>query len=1046
MAIGDETVTPGELPAIVEESRWEEHLPALVTDVRVRGGDNGEGAANFQARVLDARTRWLKESLESLSTQGVVLKGKLNSEAELEAIDTQELPIGTAYFVNFALRVWNGNEWASSGSLQGERGINLLGVWPDNLDLPLPEGNKPGDAYLWRNDIHVLVPGKTAGEFVWESLNIRGPEGKSTFQLWKEIPGNEEKTLQEFLASQRGDKGPQGDDAFETWKKIPGNENKTITEWQEAIRGERGANLQVQGTVADRNALNAKDPVDQHGWVTLDTGHLWIYIADRTDWVDVGQYKGKDGKDGTDGKSIVVKGAVDLASELPSNAAEQDAWSVRADNTVRMWIENNWVILGQFKGEDGKNGVDGRNLIVKDTVATIDDLPNPGVEQDVYSVQDENTLYIYLNSAWRKLGGFKGEKGDAGPGGLNSVQVWLNKPENQGKTEDDYWAAMKGEPGENLNVLGTVGTRADLDNLPNPPANQDGYVTRDTLRLYVWSAASSTWLDLGPFKGEDGINGQSTYELWISKGNTGSEEEFLASLHGRDGTNIVLRGVVDTVADLPANPEDQWVYAVRDENAIYGFISNAWANLGVFKGKDGENGKDGLNGKSLDIIKVLTPADADPPPINEETQGKAYVDLNKDLWVNTGTRWDNVGPVSMPGSDGAPGAGLNMVDVVPTLAELPAAGDYKQGDAILVLENHLTYFVNDEGEWSPGFDFRGEPGKDGERGEQGPEGPAVPIKGDYANLAALQAAIPAGVAGDAYYLAESNTLAIWSTSTNAWRETGEWRGQTGKTGGDGPPGPQGKPGIQGEQGSRWLTLPPGVDAPSDAFSGRVGDWAVSETFNVFYKTVDRGWVLWGRLVAGDVNSPMESEGRVVRLGNRWVPLPIGPVPNAVPGSYYAQAVNAEGDGTEWKAIEFPKGIEDLQAKDGKQYVRVFRAGTDIPEWKELDLTFDRYDLPIKVFTTSGEINPLVDQYIQINNTAAGGKQMVIADGPKAPVRGMVLTVNVTGGAGVVTFSGKGATPLVWHNGTPPSVSGSELVYVFTWNGTKWIGALGAVVP
>ena len=79
MAIGDETVTPGELPAIVEESRWEEHLPALVTDVRVRGGDNGEGAANFQARVLDARTRWLKESLESLSTQGVVLKGKLNS-------------------------------------------------------------------------------------------------------------------------------------------------------------------------------------------------------------------------------------------------------------------------------------------------------------------------------------------------------------------------------------------------------------------------------------------------------------------------------------------------------------------------------------------------------------------------------------------------------------------------------------------------------------------------------------------------------------------------------------------------------------------------------------------------------------------------------------------------------------------------------------------------------------------------------------------------------------------------------------------------------
>ena len=78
---------------------------------------------------------------------------------------------------------------------------------------------------------------------------------------------------------------------------------------------------------------------------------------------------------------------------------------------------------------------------------------------------------------------------------------------------------------------------------------------------------------------------------------------------------------------------------------------------------------------------------------------------------------------------------------------------------------------------------KGDTGATGPQGPTGPTGPQGP-KGDdgtgleildtYATLAALQAAHPAGSAGDAYFVGDSTSgyVYVWSTSSSAWSNIG----------------------------------------------------------------------------------------------------------------------------------------------------------------------------------------------------------------------------------------------------------------------------------
>ena len=72
---------------------------------------------------------------------------------------------------------------------------------------------------------------------------LPGETGKSVYEEWLTISGNEGKTFEEFLETIKGTKGDQGatgKSAYEQWLAVEGNENKSVEEFLESLKGEDG--------------------------------------------------------------------------------------------------------------------------------------------------------------------------------------------------------------------------------------------------------------------------------------------------------------------------------------------------------------------------------------------------------------------------------------------------------------------------------------------------------------------------------------------------------------------------------------------------------------------------------------------------------------------------------------------------------------------------------------------------------------------------------------------------------------------------------------
>ena len=105
--------------------------------------------------------------------------------------------------------------------------------------------------YEFKNGLKTSIEGdKTVVSLDKDSLKNdpsfkgdKGEDGKSAYQVWKEIPGNENKSETDFTNAIKGEKGDKGDDgksAYEVWKAQAGNENKSETDFTNAIKGEKG--------------------------------------------------------------------------------------------------------------------------------------------------------------------------------------------------------------------------------------------------------------------------------------------------------------------------------------------------------------------------------------------------------------------------------------------------------------------------------------------------------------------------------------------------------------------------------------------------------------------------------------------------------------------------------------------------------------------------------------------------------------------------------------------------------------------------------------
>jgi hypothetical protein len=979
---------------IIEKPDAFPSVPLMARGTDVVGGDESANS-NLQAVALAARTAYLKAQIEALIAGGVNVLGNLNTKAELDALDTTNLDVGSAYFTEGQLWVWNLAEWIGSGSLLGPRGINVLGKWPDATPLPAPASKKVGDAYTWKGDVWLLIPQPDG----WVNIGLKGDAGKSAYQSAVDLgeTGTEAEWLGKLVGKSayqswldQGHSGTEaefvgamkGDSAYDVWldEGHTGNQAAFLA-YLKGAPGE-ASTVKILGTLENLTELDAIDTTNlPDGSGYFCEGQLWVWNL--TEWIGSGSLLGPrgitllgtwpdnralpdvnasavgdayiwrldiwllvPGFNGTtlpEGSPIPDPVWVSIGLEGPEGKSSYQVW-LDAGHTgsqseflaglVGKSAYQSWLSLGnagteaQFvaslvsvePGPQGDEGPARAPFEVMGSKATVGALPTPGTATEAWYVGSHLYVWVTTQAQYVDLGsagGLSAYELAVADGFGGDLQAWLESLKS-------VVPGPKGDRGQNLNVKGTVTNQNSLGNIQGV-VEQDGYVTADTGHLWVYN--DGTWHDIGRFEGK------SAYQVWLDAGFTGEANEFLASLqgaNGTNGTNIIVKGSVATYTALPATPAEQDVYSARDTNTLYAFVGGNWIVLGSFKGNDGLPGADGANGTSIDIIKVLTPGDQTIPDAASNS-GKAYIDLNNHIQLAHGGIWYDGGPVGAKGDRGAQGHGVNLRGTTPAVQYLPRPDQGAvDGDGYFIESSKLLYVMVD-GLWEGPFDIIGPEGPTGKDGEKGDPGTSIQILGAYNTLADLATAHPTGNLGDGYLV--GNNLAIWTTAEGGkWIDIGLVRGPQGVQGVPGPIG-IGKKGDKGDKGSSWITLPAGVDAPPLGFTGNPGDWAVSDTFKVYYNSTVDGWVYWGRLVAGDVNSPLLSFGKAVRLGNDWIVLPVDEAPNMVNGKLYVRSLKS-GSSTnegEWIELVFPTQIAEPPA-DGAPYMRVRANGQPIGSW------------------------------------------------------------------------------------------------------------------
>jgi len=217
------------------------------------------------------------------------------------------------------------------------------------------------------------------------------------------------------------------------------------------------------------------------------------------------------------------------------------------------------------------------------------------------------------------------------------------------------YTGSRGNPGTNINVVGSVALVADL---PVSGNTNDAYFVDETNTLYVWDGTQ--WYDAGAIVGPVGDTGYVG-----SQGITG-----YTGSRGNPGTNINVKGSVSTVADLPAFGNTNDAYFVDETNTLYVWNGIQWYDAGAIvgpigptgyagsQGTIGYTGSRGNPGTNINVVgSVALVADL---PVSGNTNDAYFVDETNTLYVWDGTQWYDagaiVGPVGDTGYTGSSGA------------------------------------------------------------------------------------------------------------------------------------------------------------------------------------------------------------------------------------------------------------------------------------------------------------------------------------------------------------------------------------------------------
>lgn len=214
-----------------------------------------------------------------------------------------------------------------------------------------------------------------------------------------------------------------------------------------------------------------------------------------------------------------------------------------------------------------------------------------------------------------------------------------------------------GPRGEGIQFISSL---PSTDDLPSTATLGDTYIISGELWIY----GSSGWEDAGPLQGPQGETGETgatgeqgpagasvelriteTHVQWKLTGGEWADLVALEDLKGDPGENG---------AEGPQGEPGENIELQLTETHIQWRAGEAgtWADLvalSVITGPAGPQGEQGEPGQGLVILGSL-PSSGDLPATGE--LGDAYI-ISGDLWVWTGTEWENVGVIQGPaGADG----------------------------------------------------------------------------------------------------------------------------------------------------------------------------------------------------------------------------------------------------------------------------------------------------------------------------------------------------------------------------------------------------------
>lgn len=292
--------------------------------------------------------------------------------------------------------------------------------------------------------------------------------------------------------------------------------------------------FKYRGELTDESQLPPAEESAYGEFYVIDT-HIFVFlhstITGKVTWVDIGDFRGPAGRDGT---GINIIGPLPEVSDLPESA-EKNGDSYLIQGIIYVWTGEEWSIFGQ-RGPEGKDAFE--------------------VWKERQPKPEEVTFEDYVEA----IRGGRGKEGEIGPDGKSAFQV--AQDEGYKGTQTEWLASLHGKDGD------------DGDN---------GKSAYELAKAAGYEGTEADWL-----KSLVGPDGKSVYQVALDNGFVGTEEEFIASLKS---PGLRSAGAVADVKDLPekGDAETYWMVGTH----MYLWINEAWYDAGNIKGDKGDIGPDG---------------------------------------------------------------------------------------------------------------------------------------------------------------------------------------------------------------------------------------------------------------------------------------------------------------------------------------------------------------------------------------------------------------------------------------------------------------------